>query len=568
MFDFKKLFQINIKKNKDGKFYPLTSFLIKKLLIGNFFIFSFVTAIQMIFDYSYEYNRIHSLMEKTANRLVEANVLYINPKEISFILKDNPEINEIIVIDKYGKKYNLKSDKLYSLNKYINVSKKTNNYSIQFIANKEEILREIEKKIKSIAITNLLIVTFSTMVIYFFSKKFLVKPLVNFSKELTHLSSEDNMPMVTLGDMEVDEIHRLKDTANIFIQEIFVLKESYKLLIDDIMEKYEVTLKENHQLEEVIKDKEFKFQSIFEESNVPMAISDIDGYIVECNDSYIKFLGFSNKKEILGLNFTDFTHPKDINQQREIIRNLALGKDINKRVEKRYISKSNEVLWADITFNEIKNNKGTLVNFVIMLVDITEKKKYEDELKKLYNLALDSNALTNLPGNNSIRKKIEEILLLDTSKKYSVVYSDLDNFKAYNDNYGFAMGDKVLLHTAETFRKSAKSLNIEDYFLGHIGGDDFVIVIPTDFLKIYLNLVISDFDESIKGFYSKEDVKNGYIKAQDREGIMKNYPIISISMAGVILSQNNYKSFLEINDSLSDAKKVAKNHLGSYFHLK
>ena len=124
--------------------------------------------------------------------------------------------------------------------------------------------------------------------VYIFSKKFLVKPLVNFSDELKKLSSQDVMPMVSLDDMEVDEIHSLKNTANIFIQEIFVLKESYKLLIDDLMEKYEETVKQNQTLEEEVKDKdkeiiqkEYKFQSIFEQSNVPIAITDLSGNIIE-----------------------------------------------------------------------------------------------------------------------------------------------------------------------------------------------------------------------------------------------------------------------------------------------
>ena len=88
------------------------------------------------------------------------------------------------------------------------------------------------------------------------------------------------------------------------------------------------------------------------------------------------------------------------------------------------------------------------------------------ELKRLYSLALDANPITKLPGNNSIHTYIDT--LLHENKANYILYCDLDNFKAYNDYYGFAKGDEVILETATLFNRVAQEMNISNFFVGHI----------------------------------------------------------------------------------------------------
>lgn len=581
--------KINIKKifsKNEGKhrIYHLSEFLIEKIFLTYLVIFVLITSLQLIIEYKSEQHSV----KKILNTIVESNLQEINMaifSENKILLNhtleqisNKNEITQIIFIDKnHQKQFEWNTQNLENSSTDIVIKKKltynkTPLGTLTVSSSNSIIIDKLIKIYKQILVTNLIIFISLVIMVYIFSKKFLVKPLINFSDELKRLSSQDVMPMVSLDEMEVDEIHSLKNTANIFIQEIFVLKESYKLLIDDLMEKYEQTVKQNQDLEEEVKykdkeiiQKEYKFQSIFEQSNVPIAIADLDGNIIECNKSYCKFLEYRSEKELIGLNFSDLTHPEDVTPQKLALKELFTGNALNKRMEKRYLTKNNNILWADVTFTEIFNEKNEIINFVIILVDITKRKKYETELEKLYNLALDANALTGLPGNNTIRKHIEDIL--DKKENYCVLYADLDHFKPYNDNYGFAMGDKVIKHSANIFDYIAKELDLESFFLGHIGGDDFVILIPSNRIKEYTELVLSDFEKSIQSFYSQDDYESGYIHAHDRHGNLQKFPFVSLSIAGIDLSKHQYSSYLEVNDALSIAKKYAKKIEGNSFYI-
>jgi len=581
--------KINIKKifsKNEGKhrIYHLSEFLIEKIFLTYLVIFVLITSLQLIIEYKSEQHSV----KKILNTIVESNLQEINMaifSENKILLNhtleqisNKNEITQIIFIDKnHQKQFEWNTQNLENSSTDIVIKKKltynkTPLGTLTVSSSNSIIIDKLIKIYKQILVTNLIIFISLVIMVYIFSKKFLVKPLINFSDELKRLSSQDVMPMVSLDEMEVDEIHSLKNTANIFIQEIFVLKESYKLLIDDLMEKYEQTVKQNQDLEEEVKykdkeiiQKEYKFQSIFEQSNVPIAIADLDGNIIECNKSYCKFLEYRSEKELIGINFSDLTHPEDVTPQKLALKELFTGNALNKRMEKRYLTKNNNILWADVTFTEIFNEKNEIINFVIILVDITKRKKYETELEKLYNLALDANALTGLPGNNTIRKHIEDIL--DKKENYCVLYADLDHFKPYNDNYGFAMGDKVIKHSANIFDYIAKELDLESFFLGHIGGDDFVILIPSNRIKEYTELVLSDFERSIQSFYSQDDYESGYIHAHDRHGNLQKFPFVSLSIAGIDLSKHQYSSYLEVNDALSIAKKYAKKIEGNSFYI-
>lgn len=183
------------------------------------------------------------------------------------------------------------------------------------------------------------------------------------------------------------------------------------------------------------------------------------------------------------------------------------------------------------------------------------------ELQRLYQLALDSNPITQLPGNNSIHQHID--YLLANNRKKHILYIDLDNFKSYNDKYGFAYGDRVIKYVAELMVGLTKEMRLLDCFVGHIGGDDFVITLDNSIAMVYIEEMISRFEGKLREFYSAEDFTAGFIRTKSRMGVVVDFPIISISIVGVNLAHRDYKSYLYISDICAELKHHAKSIPGS-----
>ena len=188
-----------------------------------------------------------------------------------------------------------------------------------------------------------------------------------------------------------------------------------------------------------------------------------------------------------------------------------------------------------------------------------------EELRRLYSLALDANPMTGLPGNNSVSSAIEASLAEGGAT--CVMYTDIDNFKAFNDKYGFARGDEVLLFTARTLKDSLDKFRRNDDFLGHVGGDDFVFITPWRYSHPIAESIITAFEQGVLKFYNKEDAAERCIKSVDRKGNPQTFPIMSISIAGVDLSHRRYRTYIEVNDVCAEIKKRAKRTEGSCFYL-
>ncbi len=176
-------------------------------------------------------------------------------------------------------------------------------------------------------------------------------------------------------------------------------------------------------------------------------------------------------------------------------------------------------------------------------------------------LALEQNPLTKLPGNTMIEKYIGEVT--QSTHSYMLCYFDLDNFKAFNDVYGFRSGDRVILLFAALMKKYL----IYPYFNAHIGGDDFFTAIKykneNQNENIYIekiSSIIKKFTQDARAFYSLEDQQKGYITAKDRDNNTKNFPLLTVSASLLIVSRTvKNRSASEINSILSLQKKVAKN---------
>jgi len=172
-------------------------------------------------------------------------------------------------------------------------------------------------------------------------------------------------------------------------------------------------------------------------------------------------------------------------------------------------------------------------------------------------VARDQNPLTKLPGNRIIENYLADVCI--DKLPYILCYFDLDNFKAYNDIYGFRNGDRVIQLFANTLRTTLPAV----FLKAHIGGDDFFVAnqIHTDYhecLSFILD-VINNFCTDVKDFYSKEDQQRGYIIAKNRDNEVKKFPLLNVSASLLLTNENSSYNTSTINEILSLQKKVAKN---------
>ncbi len=171
--------------------------------------------------------------------------------------------------------------------------------------------------------------------------------------------------------------------------------------------------------------------------------------------------------------------------------------------------------------------------------------------------------LTGLPGNAQI--EIELKRRLTSKKQFAVLYVDLDNFKAYNDKYGFMNGDEVIKFTANCMRESIQEYGEKGDFLGHIGGDDFVSIVDYTNAKKIGKDIIKRFEDNIGYFYSEEDNDNGFIKLPNRRGKLEKYPLMTITVAMISNKYKKYSTVLELGEDGAAVKKKAKTIPGSTF---
>ena len=172
--------------------------------------------------------------------------------------------------------------------------------------------------------------------------------------------------------------------------------------------------------------------------------------------------------------------------------------------------------------------------------------------------------LTGLPGNVQIQAEMKKRLL--NKETFGVLYFDLDNFKAYNDIYGFLQGDEIIKFTARTILKNVHIENDKDCFVGHIGGDDFVALVgeEANCEKICQD-VIAEFDAGIQKYFSEEDLERGYFEIANRKGILEQFALTSISIGVVMADQKRFYNTLEIAEVGAQVKHTSKIIMGSSY---
>jgi diguanylate cyclase (GGDEF)-like protein len=179
--------------------------------------------------------------------------------------------------------------------------------------------------------------------------------------------------------------------------------------------------------------------------------------------------------------------------------------------------------------------------------------------------AMDANPLTKLPGNTSIISRMQD--LIDRQDDFALAYCDLDFFKSFNDKYGFSRGDEVLMMTARVIVNTIRSFIGIRSFVGHVGGDDFVFIVPADIAEEACQRVVEAFDGIVPHFYDAEDRDRGCIVSTDRQGEVRTFPLMALSIAVVFNTGGRLKHFGEASAIAMGLKKKAKENPRSCYVL-
>ena len=365
-------------------------------------------------------------------------------------------------------------------------------------------------------------------------------------------------------------LHRLPDGSE-FLSKVhldkitFDRKPALLVTLEDIEEEHKI-----HRLVEVkteqIEAQNRLLESIYENSLVGMLLTDGSGTIVKVNARFLQMFKLPDEDLVIGEKMTTLYKVREHNENYEGETDNIFDHGEFYTEKLKFKAYDGSEIWCKVSGSALDRDHvpPDLSKGVIWVMDdITDMVRLEEALRQQYVSAKDANPLTGLPGNNAIKDHLSRSV--EEKARRCVVYVDLDGFKAYNDRYGFAKGDDVLKWTAEILSLVKHELNIEDYFVGCIGGDDFVLVFGDVNMKTVAEHIIKKFDAGIGVHYKDEDLKVGSITSVGRNGHATAFPIMGISMAGVCLEDNPCLNYLEVIDACTELKYHAKSVDGSFF---
>jgi len=198
-------------------------------------------------------------------------------------------------------------------------------------------------------------------------------------------------------------------------------------------------------------------------------------------------------------------------------------------------------------------------DFITKPFNHTELIARVEALIRRHELSLDANPLTRLPGNISIEREL--VRRLGDNCKFAVGHADLDNFKAYNDKYGFAIGDRLIFDTGRIISRAVKPPD----FVGHVGGDDFVFITIPERAEEICQEIIKKFDRTIPRYYDEKSRAKGYIESESRNGEVERFSLMTISIAIVTNLERKFMHFAEIGTVGAELKKYLKAMEGSNY---
>lgn len=170
--------------------------------------------------------------------------------------------------------------------------------------------------------------------------------------------------------------------------------------------------------------------------------------------------------------------------------------------------------------------------------------------------------LTGLPGNTRILREIGDRVRSGT--EYAVCHIDIDRFKGVNDAYGFGRGDEFISALARSLHRAVVEVGLPPAFVGHIGGDDFVLVCTPDQVRDLTTKAVVDFEAAADRLYDLDDARRGYLEISDRKGNIRQVNLVTLSIGVALSGSRHYTDPREVVAAASEMKTVAKSQPGSY----
>lgn len=200
--------------------------------------------------------------------------------------------------------------------------------------------------------------------------------------------------------------------------------------------------------------------------------------------------------------------------------------------------------------------KGGVDDFITKPFAPNELDARIEGLIRRFHQSRSSNPLTGLPGNTSIEQEINRRIFKRDA--LAVCYIDIDNFKAYNDKYGYDKGDDIIQLVARILINGADEIGSKEDFVGHIGGDDFIFITTPDRCEAISKYIIKWFDELVLGYYNEEDRTRGHIEMVNRQGQVQTFNIMGVSIGICTNEHRQLNSALQVSEICAEVKKAAK----------
>lgn len=248
---------------------------------------------------------------------------------------------------------------------------------------------------------------------------------------------------------------------------------------------------------------------------------------------------------------------------------LYVNRPVKIMMDNRPLTVDYETTIDNVSKMAMTRSEENLYDYIVVTRDsryygiVTVKDLLEKTTELEVNFARHLNPLTGLPGNMLIEQKL--ISVLTGNNPFTILYMDIDDFKAYNDIYGFEKGDRVLQYVSEILIGCVTLDNPGNSFIGHIGGDDFIIILESYDTEDVCRRLVHSFDVGRSGFYSREDVERGFIINQNRRGVEERFGLIGLSIAGISNKERKYRDIYELTEYSSRIKKKCKEINGSCY---
>lgn len=378
----------------------------------------------------------------------------------------------------------------------------------------------------------------------------LIKGMVEFSKV-------SNIFLVAEGIETYEELDTLVNLGVQYGQGYFIQKphsEVTEICQEVIKALKEINYKKNHTSQSTISDLYIR--------NLSTRVTTVSPHEKILNVYDV----FKRNPNCFGICVTENELPVGIITQEKLIFHLSgyygfslyQNKPISRLMDLNFLSVDYKTPVSLVSSMAMSRSNDKLYDFIV----ITEDEKYigavtvKDLLQKTTEIEISTakhqNPLTGLPGNLMIEQKLNQSIT--GHHDYSVAYIDIDNFKAYNDVYGFENGDMVIKLLADVLREQLSN----DQFVGHVGGDDFVVIFNHHITNEFFDCINKKFELAVLPFYRKEDIKKGYITTTNRHGEVEQFPIITLTVVSVNNRTRDFKDRIELTEILANLKKQGK----------